>query len=220
MKTAVLLVLVLCVVGTWYQSASAKSLKRRVSSKISQKVVGDAVADAIVDAALEETSAALQEAGLDPTALSETILELTIGGNISGLSNVVRAGEATYDTSPQGTTLNFDIQLDQVTAVVSITAETDPTLAGQGAAEVEIENIQVSADQQEDGTYLLTSYTTQPLSIDMVFWDLGDIAYLEDDLRALLEEMITDNVMGGIEDGIIVELAFALATGVNVTSTA
>jgi hypothetical protein len=220
MRTAVLLVLVLCVVGTWYQNGSAASPKRRVSSKIPQRAVGDAVADAIVDAALEETSAAIQEAGLDPTELSETILELTIDGNISGLSNVVRGGEATYDTSRQGTTLNFDIQLEQVTAVVTITTETDPTVAGQGAAEVEIENIQVSADQQDDGTYLLTSYSIQPLSVDIVFWDLGDIASLEDDLRALLGELITENVVGVIEEGIIVELAYVLATGVNVTSTA
>jgi len=214
MKTVLCIAVVLCVVGTLYQEASASNVKRtrRISKKIVTNPIKDAESDALVDNALAEVAAQIVADGYDPTPLSQTILGVTVEGTVTGFSNIARISESSYTTQGPSTYLDFEFAVYDIIVQAEFTSSADPTFLGQGIAEIQLESVTVSAEQQNDGSYVLDQYQAQPLTIDLVLWDLGDYEIYEETLRALIEELIQEEA-DGIIDVLIAEYVVLAING-------
>jgi hypothetical protein len=223
MRTALCIAVVLCVVGTLYQEASAASVKRthRLPKRVVTNPIKDAASDAVVDTALAEVAAQIVAEGFDPTDLSQTILGVTITGNVTGFSNIARISESSYTTQGPNTYLDFEFAVFDIIVQATFTIPDVPDFQGQGIAEIQLESVTVSAEQQNDGSYLLDQYQAQPLTIDLVLWNLGDYEIYEETLRALIEELIQEEADGIIdvliEEYIVLALNDDLATSSTTT---
>jgi hypothetical protein len=209
-NNVIIVALLLAAIGS--PSSRAVSVSGSRALRAIKANLGDPEADGVVDAAITAAIESLTEdSNIDPASISSQILGISMDGTISGLTEIARTGEADYVYEEDRMDLRFQFGITNIVVSVSITMDTDTTVDGLGVAEVAEQIVDVTATQNVDGTYDITTFDVAPIdNVNVILTNLGSLSSISDELEALLSELIIETIGVAINGPILEALEATL----------